>query len=247
MTEVWYICQTVTMKYIPDFELSSNLKNKSGYHSGNISVILLLIVSASSLILAFSYTRNNHFFNNFWENLFRPQRKVETIQKVAQPTFSATASQPSQRALKVAAWTYSNAPAGFIDELIKTNPSLSGSTPTEIVNSMAIFLDNNPTNLVLLEADHERYMQSGTQSSTGYLQYSSINTSLNNYQNYQQAQKAKCQEEINTYTLCTSELAKQTAEYQNCLANPTYVGVIQRSCAPPSKTCYKPLCTSYNY
>lgn len=60
---------------------------------------------------------------------------------------------PSSRALKAATYLYSHSTRLQIDNAIKKNPALGGSTSPIIINNIALYFDKNPDKLALLEKD----------------------------------------------------------------------------------------------
>lgn len=167
---------------------------------------------------------------------------------------SVVKTSPSERALKAAAWIYTNSSKTEMDAIIKKNPSLGGNTPAEIVNNVAKFLDQNPANLAMVEADMQK---AGNQGAQQNIQYSypettkvTVPTVSNSDSDYKLQQIQNCQRDTQTYNECVQTYNDKMADYSQCLAeasDPTSIRAqgfgryASMSCYKPFNSCMKPI------
>ena len=64
-------------------------------------------------------------------------------------------AQPSERSLKVAAWAYTHSSQDELNKIKKEHPEY-GTTPQSITKSMALWFDQSPESLALVEAEMKK-------------------------------------------------------------------------------------------
>lgn len=62
---------------------------------------------------------------------------------------------PTERSLKAAAWAYTSSTKESINKIIKERPDF-GTTPQSITRNMALWFDESPESLALVEADMKK-------------------------------------------------------------------------------------------
>lgn len=156
-------------------------------------------------------------------------------------------NEPSERALKAAAYAYFAYDEKGRKEL-EQKMLATGSADLTIKN-IARWLDNDLTKLISVETLMQKYQsnQGGNSGSTNtYNPAATIvrtdSNSESTLDKYQRESRQRCQEETNRYTVCLSEYNLKVNEYNECLSE--QVTNEWKFCYKPINSCgFKPFCT----
>lgn len=168
---------------------------------------------------------------------------------------SPAPTQPSERALKVAAYALESMSSSNKQEIKKKYGGV-GVNDTETIRAWAFAMDKDPALLAKNEAVMQKDIQVNSQKGQYY--YPSTSTSqvsdpviFNNDSTNSNLQKIEnCQKETQTYNECVQAYNEKMADYSQCLteaSDPTslraqgYGRYASMSCYKPFNSCMKPI------
>jgi hypothetical protein len=164
---------------------------------------------------------------------------------LASPIASPSPLEPSERALKIAAWSVANVNDSLTKEAKKDRGN-ENMTNAEFIRIFAFELDADSALMAEKEALIQKYQSEQNQaptyfSETQYSQPAQSNKTNDNLDQLVQEQKQECLQKQAAYNSCLSEYNSKMLEYNNCVQDSfkNKYGY----CSKPTNSCFKPLCS----
>jgi hypothetical protein len=176
--------------------------------------------------------------NKLCQVFSKSQNKIVDV-----PCEEKAINEPSERALKAAAYAYLNMDKQSQKDM--QNKMLATGSAELTIKNMAVWLDSDLTKLVMVEALMQKSQSNSNSNSGNQGSLTTIVQPTVNPQSvldkYQVEERQRCQEKSNKYSLCLSEYNLKMNEYNTCLTEK--LTNEWKFCSTPLNLCgVKPYC-----